>query len=93
MLGVGGLVSNQMIDDDERTMTLRLDALWSLGLAAEWRWADSRSVKFSVSYVGMGDAPVSTPSIPGFGSLEGRFTSRDTLLFQVGMSWNSLQGI
>ena len=92
MLGVGGLVSNQMIDDEERTMTLRLDALWSLGLAAEWRWTDSRSVKISVSYVGMDDAPVSTPSIPGFGSLEGRFTSRDTLLFQVGMSWNSLQG-
>jgi len=91
MLGVGGLVTNQMIDDDERTMTLRLDALWSLGLAAEWRWTDSRSVKVSVSYIGMGDAPVSTPSIPGFGSLEGRFTSRDTLLFQVGMSWNSLQ--
>ena len=91
MLGVGGLVTNQMIDDDERTMTLRLDALWSLGLAAEWRWTDSRSVRISVSYVGMGDAPVSTPSIPGFGSLEGKFTSRDTLLFQVGMSWNSLQ--
>jgi len=91
MLGVGGLVTNQMIDDDERTMTLRLDALWSLGLAAEWRWTDSRSVKISVSYVGMDDAPVSTPSIPGFGSLEGRFTSRDTLLLQVGMSWNSLQ--
>jgi long-chain fatty acid transport protein len=93
MLGVGGLVTNQMIDDDERTMTLRLDALWTLGLAAKWRWTDSRSVKLSVSYVGMNDAPVSTPSIPGFGSLEGRFTSRDTLLFQVGLSWNSLQGI
>jgi long-chain fatty acid transport protein len=92
MMGVGGLVSNQMIDEDERTMTLRLDALWTLGLAAEWRWTDSRSVKLSVSYVGMDDAPVSTPSIPGLGSLEGRFTSWDTLLFQVGMSWNSLQG-
>jgi long-chain fatty acid transport protein len=91
MLGIGVLVTNQMIDDDERTMTLRLDALWSLGLAAERRWTDSRSVKISVSYVGMGDAPVSTPSIPGFGSLEGKFTSRDTLLFQVGISWNSIQ--
>jgi long-chain fatty acid transport protein len=90
MLGVGGLVTNQMIDDDERTMTLRLDALWSLGLAGEWRWTDSRRVKVSVSYIGMGNAPVSTPSIPGFGSLEGRFTDRDTLLFQVGVSWNSL---
>jgi len=91
MLGVGGLVTNQMIEDDERTMTLRLDGLWSLGLAAEWRWTDARSVKVSVGYLGMDDAPVSTPSIPGFGSLEGRFTARDTLLFQVGVSWNALQ--
>ena len=90
MLGIGGLVTNQMIDDDERTMTLRLDALWSVGLAAEWRWTDSRRVKMSVSYFGMGDAPVSTPSIPGFGSLQGRFTRRDTVLFQIGMSWGSL---
>ena len=90
MLGIGGLVTNQMIDDDERTMTLRLDALWSVGLAAEWRWTDSRRVKMSVSYFGMGDAPVSTPSIPGFGSLQGRFTSRDTVLLQIGMSWGSL---
>ncbi len=89
MLGVGGLVTNQMIDDDERTMTLRIDALWSLGLAAEWLWTDTRSVRMSVSYMGLDDAPVSTPSIPGFGSLEGKFTSRDTLLFQVGMSWDS----
>jgi hypothetical protein len=80
-----------MVDDDERTMTLRLDALWSLGLAAEWRWTDARSVKVSVSYMGVDDAPVSTPSVPGFGSLDGRFTRRDALLLQVGMSWNSPQ--
>ena len=90
MLGVGGLVTNQMIDDDERSMTLRLDALWSLGLAAEWQWTTSRRVKMSVSYMGMDDAPVSTPSIPGFGSLEGKFTQRDILLLQLGMSWGSL---
>jgi len=90
MLGVGGLVTNEMIDDDERTMTLRLDALWSLGLAAEWQWTESRTVKMSVSYVGMDDAPVSTPAIPGFGSLEGKFTSRDTVQFQIGMSWGSI---
>jgi long-chain fatty acid transport protein len=90
MLGVGGFVTNEMIDDDERSMTLRLDALWSLGLAAEWRWTEARSVKLSLSYLGMDDAPVSTPDIPSFGSLDGRFTRRDTLIFQVGVSWNSL---
>jgi long-chain fatty acid transport protein len=90
MLGVGGLVTNQMVDNDERTMTLRLDALWSAGIAAEWQWTDSRRVKMSLSYMGLDDAPVATGSIPGVGSLEGKFKSRDTWLFQVGMNWGSL---
>jgi long-chain fatty acid transport protein len=80
MMGVSGLVSNQMIDDDERTMTLRLDALWSVGAAAEWQWSESRTVKMSLSYMGLGDAPVNTPDIPGYGSLQGKFDSRDTIL-------------
>ena len=90
MMGVSGLVTNQMIDDDDRTMTLRLDALWSVGAAAEWQWTESRSVKMSLSYMGLDDAPVSTADIPGYGSLEGKFKSRDTLLLQVGMTWGSL---
>ncbi len=90
MLGVSGLVTNQMIDDDERTMTLRLDALWSLAVAAEWQWTENRRLNLSVAYIGLDDAPVSTPEIPGFGSLEGEFTQRDTLLFQVGLSWGDL---
>ena len=90
MLGVGGLITNEMIDDDERTMTLRLDALWSAGVAAEWQWTDSRRVKMSLSYIGLDDAPVVTASIPGPGSLEGKFKSRDTLLFQIGVNWGSI---
>ena len=90
LLGVGGAVTNQMIDDDERTMTLRLDSLWSLGFGAEWLWTDSRSVKMSLSYLAVDDAPVTTPSLPVLGSLEGEVTSRNTLLFQIGMSWGSL---
>lgn len=90
MLGVSGLVTNQMIDDEDRRMTLRLDELWSVGAAAEWQWTESRTLKMSLSYMGLGDAPVSTPEIPGFGSLEGRFESRDAILLQVGVTWGSL---
>jgi hypothetical protein len=53
----------------------------------------TRCVEISVSHMGMDDAPVSTPSIPGFGSLETRFTRRDTLIFQGGVSWNDLAGL
>jgi long-chain fatty acid transport protein len=90
MLGVSGLVTNQMIDDDERTMTLRLDALWSVGFGAEWQWTDARTIKLSLSYMGLDDAPVTTPHIPQVGSLQGKFESRDTLLLQIGMTWGSL---
>ena len=90
MLGVSGLATNQMIDDDERTMTLRLDALWSVAAAAEGQWTADRRLNCSVAYIGLDDAPVTTPDIPGFGSLEGDFKSRDTLLFQIGISWGDL---
>ena len=90
MLGVSGLLTNQMIDDDERTMTLRLDALWSVGFAAQWKWTDNRNLNLSLSYMGLDDAPVTTGEIPGLGSLDGEFTQRDTLLFQIGVSWGDL---
>ncbi len=87
MLGIGGLVTSQLVDDDERTMLLRLDAIWSAGVAAEWRWTDTRRVTASLSYLSFGDAPVTTEPIPGVGAIKGEFTSRDTVLLQVGISW------
>lgn len=90
MLGVSAKVTNQMIDDDERTMTLRLDSVWSVGAAAEWQWTDSRSLKASLSYLNLGESPVTTPAIPVIGSLEGRFKSRDAILLQIGMTWGTL---
>jgi long-chain fatty acid transport protein len=90
MLGVAGQVTNQIIDDDERTMTLRLDSVWTVGAAAEWQWTESRTLKASLSYLDLGEAPVTTPEIPIFGSLQGQFKSRDAILLQVGMTWGSL---
>jgi long-chain fatty acid transport protein len=90
MLGVSAMATNQIIDDDERGMTLRLDAVWSVAAAAEWQWTDTRTVKASLSYLDLGDAPVTSPDIPGVGALEGRFKSRDAILFQIGMTWGSL---
>jgi long-chain fatty acid transport protein len=90
MLGLSALATNKMIDDDERTMTFRLDSVWSVAAAAEWQWTDASTVKMSLSYVGVGDAPVTTPEIPLFGALEGRFKSRDAFVLQIGMTWGSL---
>jgi long-chain fatty acid transport protein len=90
MLGVGGALTNELVDDDNRTMALRLDAIWTLGVAAQYQWTDERSVRASLSYIAAGDAPVETGEIPGLGSLQGEFESRDTVLFQIGMSFGGL---
>ena len=90
MLGVGGFYADEMVDDDKRTMTLRLDSVWSAGIGAEWQWTENRSVTTSLSYVGVGDAPVTTAEIPGIGALEGEYTSRDTWLLRIGISFGSI---
>lgn len=89
-LGVGALATSQLIDDSERTSTLRLDSIWSAGAAAEWQWTTERRLKLSLSYFDFGDAPVTSDPIPGVGSYSGKYTSRATLLFQLGLSWGSL---
>lgn len=90
MLGLSGALTSDMLDDEDRTMILRLDQVWTAAVAAEWQWTDNRTVEFSVSYIGIDDAPVETPAIPGLGSLEGEFTSRDTWLFQLMLNWGPL---
>ena len=91
-LGVGGFITNEMLDDDERSITFRLDALWSFGVSAEWQWTETRDVEFGITYIGQGDAPVTTGEIAGLGSLQGEYTSRDAWLFQISMRWGGRPG-
>ncbi len=90
MLGVGGMLTNQFIDDDDRTMTLRLDSIFSAGVAAQWQWKPDYRVKAALSYMDFGDAPVTTEPIPGIGSFQGEYTTRYTLLFQLSLSYGAL---
>ncbi len=89
MLGVSGLYVGDMIKDRERTMTLRLDSLWSIGVGLEWLWKKERNLSASVSYIGVGDAPTTTPGLPGLGTLSGKYTKRDALLVEIALSLGS----
>jgi len=85
-VGVGGFFVSDMIGDENRTMALRLDDMWSLGVGFEWRWNSHRTVNASLNFLEMGDAPVSPPPIPGIGSVTGAFTSRQTIYFRISLS-------
>jgi len=87
MLGVSGFYVDDMIKDDERTFTLRLDSLWGVGLGAEWQWTEDRQVEISAAYIEIGDAPVTGASIPGIGSLSGRYSEREVLQLQIAVKF------
>lgn len=88
-VGVGGFVTNDMVEDDKRTLTLRLDRIWSIGAGFEWQWKENRRVSASLNYLKIDDAPVSTPPIGDVGSVTGKFTKRDTIYLRVALALGS----
>ena len=88
-IGFGAMFIDDMIEDDNRTITLRLDSMWSAGIGLEWRWKDNRTISASLNYLEMDEAPTTSPSIPVVGSIAGRFTDRQTIWLEVGMSLGS----
>ncbi|MEH6611655.1 MAG: outer membrane protein transport protein [Halioglobus sp.] len=87
MLGVSATYVDDMVKDEERTPTLRLDSIWTVGLAAEWQWTPHRAVLASLSYMTLDDAPVVTPVIPGIGSSSGKYTERDILILRLALKF------
>ena len=90
MLGVSAFYVDDMIEDDNRTYTLRLDSLWGVGAGAEWQWNERRKLEFSASYLEIGDAPVTGAPIAGLGALSGSFSERYVIQLQVALKFGAL---
>ena len=85
-IGFGAMYVNDMIDDDQRSISLRLDSMWVAGVGVEWQWTPTRAVSATLNYIQIGDAPVTSPSIPGIGAVTGRYSDRSTIFLEVGVS-------
>ncbi len=83
--GIGALYVDDMIEDDNRTITLRLDSMWSVGVGFEWQWKEQRKLTATLNYLQIDDAPVTSPDIPLIGSVTGSFSDRQTIWLQVGI--------
>lgn len=88
-MGVGGFITNDMVEDENRSILLRLDRIWSLGVGFEWQWKEDRQVSATLNYLKIGDAPVTTPQAGDIGSVSGRFTKRDTIYLRVAIALGS----
>jgi long-chain fatty acid transport protein len=90
MMSVAGLYASSGVDDEDRSIILRLDELWGVGVEAEWQWTEHRNVLFGINYLTLGDAPVDAVDIPLLGSTQGKFTSRDIIMLRIGMTFGAL---
>lgn len=88
-IGFGAMYVDDMIEDDNRTITLRLDSLWSVGVGIEWQWTKTRALFANLNYMELGDAPVTSPDIPGIGPVTGRYSDRQTIWLQIGIKIGS----
>ena len=82
-LGFGAAYVDDMVSDDQRTLTLRLDSVWVVGIGLEWQWTPTRAISTTLNYIEIGDAPVTTPPIEGIGAVSGSYTDRGTIWLQV----------
>ena len=88
-IGFGALYVGDMVDDDERTLTLRLDSMWAAGVGVEWQWTPTRAVSATLNYLQLDDAPLTSPAIPGIGAVTGKYTDRGTIYLEVGVSFGT----
>ena len=89
MIGFGALYADDMVDDDERTILLRLDSLWAAGIGIEWQWKPTRSVVANLNYLQLGDAPVSVGPVGSLGSITGEYTDRGTIFLEVAVNFGA----
>ena len=85
-VGIGGAWVDDMIEDEKRTMTLRLDSVWGLGVGVEWQWKPDRTITATLNYFEIDEAPVTREAIGGLGVVNGRYTDRGSVVLRVALS-------
>ncbi len=85
--GLGVLYVHDPIDDDNRSVLLRADSLWGVGASIEHKRDDGMVIGANLSYLDTGDAPVTTPQLPIVGVIDGEYTDRTNLLFELYINW------
>lgn len=86
-VGLGAMYVHDPIDDEDRSVLLRMDSLWGLGMTVDYTRRNGSIVTAGVSYLFTGDSEVETPQIPVIGVLTGEYMDRTNVLFELSYSW------
>lgn len=55
---VGAAYLSQPVDDEDRTLAMRLDAMWVVGVGLTYELMEGRSLDVNANYINLGEAPV-----------------------------------
>ena len=84
---VGLMYLSQGVEDDERTLSLRLDRIWAVGVGLSRSYGDSR-LDVNLNLYDAGDAPVDTGTAsPARGRVVGEKSSPYSLSLDVAWHW------
>ena len=86
-VAAGAMYLHDPIDDENRSVLLRVDSAWGLGLSADYTRNNGSVISGAVSYLFTGDGGVSTPQLPIIGVINGEYTDRTNLLFELSFTW------
>lgn len=62
---LGAMYLSQGVDDDDRTFSIRIDAMWAVGAGVSYELGDQRKVDLNFSLLDTGEAPVDTDGLLG----------------------------
>jgi len=67
----GILYVSSGVEDEDRTLFTRLDAMWAIGAGVEHTFKSKRKLAVDVTYLQFGDGEFTTPSEPGVNTING----------------------
>ena len=89
-LSVAGIYVPEMVDDENRQLSLRLDEIWGAGIGIEWAYSDRLKFDTTFNYIDIGDSPIESDPVDTPGgpiTISGEFTDRDFVIWQFGVEW------
>jgi len=83
----GTFYVSSAIDDEDRTIFLRLDEMWGVGLGIKYDFDKMRSVALDVTYIQFGDGEFTAENVPVAGDIKGEFTTSYALVYSISITW------
>jgi long-chain fatty acid transport protein len=83
----GVLYVSSGLDDEDRTIFSRYDAIWGVGAGVEHEFKSKRKVAVDITYFQLGDGEFTSPNVPVVGSISGEYQTAYGVLLSVGTSY------